>query len=100
MISHCANPDCGVPFHHLRGGRLFRFELKSPNLPCKDVPNAICSQKPSSATVYFWLCKNCCSRLSLKFDPLNGVSLRPVSDSVQALGEAPVIVERSPENPT
>jgi hypothetical protein len=28
MISHCANPDCGVPFHHLRGGRLFRFEVK------------------------------------------------------------------------
>lgn len=93
MVSHCANPDCGVPFHYLRGGRLFRFEIKSPQLPCADVPNAICSEKPSRATIFFWMCVECCRRFSLKFDRCAGLQLVPLT-SPNHLGTAPVIVER------
>jgi hypothetical protein len=92
VISHCANPECAVPFHYLRGGRLYRFEVRSPSEPCQDLPNAICSHKPSLATVFFWLCENCCSALTLKFAPETGVRLLPLPASVQ-LGSAPVVIE-------
>ncbi len=92
MISHCANPECAVPFHYLRGGRLYRFEVRSPSEPCHDLPNAVCSLKPSLATIYFWLCEDCCSTLTLKFSPETGVRLLPLPASVQ-LGSAPVVVE-------
>lgn len=78
MVSHCANPDCRVPFHHLRGGRLYRFEIRSPQSPCADVPNVICSEKPSRATVFFWMCVECCRKFGLKFDSDNGIQLVPL----------------------
>ena len=93
MVSHCANPDCGIPFHYLKGGRLYRFEIRSPQAPCADVPNAICSEKPSRATVFFWMCVDCCRRFSLKFDPCAGVELVPLANPRQ-IGSAPVIVEQ------
>src|SRR5690349_15953906 len=96
MISHCANPDCAAPFHYLRGGRLYRFEVKSPSSPCSDVPNAIYSHKATMVTVYFWLCKSCCSRLSLRFDPTTGVRLQPLPASAESITQAPVIVEAEP----
>ncbi len=45
--SHCANPRCTLPFHYLRGGRLYRFDITSPSRPCADVPNAVCTLTPS-----------------------------------------------------
>lgn len=75
MVSYCANPECRTPLHYLRGGRLYRFELKSPAEPCHDVPNAICTRKPAHAAIFFWLCERCCSRFSLKFDSRLGVRL-------------------------
>ena len=91
MISHCANPDCSMPFHYLRGGRLYRFEVRRPSEPCQDVPNAICSVKPSSATVFFWLCESCCSKLTMKFATESGVTLMPPLNSGR-LSSAPVVV--------
>ena len=93
MVSHCANPNCNVPFHYLRGGRLYRFEIKSPQIPCADVPNAICSEKPSRATVYFWMCKDCSRRFSLKFDACTGVELVPTANRGQ-IGNSPVVIEQ------
>ena len=77
MISNCANPECHAPLHYLRGGRLYRFDVKSPAEPCHDVPNAICTSKPAHAAIFFWLCEECCSRFSLKFDLRTGVRLVP-----------------------
>ncbi len=91
MISHCANPACAVPFHYLRGGRLYRFDIKSPTTPCTDVPNSICSEKPSHATVFFWLCKDCSSRYSLRFNCEDGVGLVPLPRPSNAPTAAPVI---------
>lgn len=91
MISHCANPDCTQPFHYLRGGRLYRFDIKSPSTPCSDVPNAICSLKPSRATVFFWLCDECSSKHSLRFNLRDGISLISLTEPARKLSTAPVI---------
>lgn len=71
MVSHCANPTCGKPFHYLRGGRLYSFELRSTMTHSVD-------EKPARkrATVYFWICERCCDTLSLEFDPEHGVVLK------------------------
>lgn len=91
MISHCANPECGAPLHYLRGGRLYRFELRSPAEPCHDVPNAICTSKPAHAAIFFWLCERCCSRFSLKFDVQMGVRLVPERAPVRRFSSTPVV---------
>ena len=74
MISHCANPDCGKPFHYLHGGRLYRFDVAPPNLTSEDIPNAICSIGGTHMAVFFWLCEQCSSTQSLNFDG-RGVSV-------------------------
>ena len=94
MISHCANRACARPFHYLRGGRPYRFELKAPNWPCTDVPNAICSAKPSQATVFFWLCEPCSRKFSLQFNCRDGAGLTPLLHEEAKRGPAPVVAVR------
>lgn len=91
MISHCANRACAVPFHHLRGGRLYRFDLRAPSARCADVPNAICSSKPSHATVFFWLCEQCSMKYSLRFNSHDGVALVALENPAAKPRNAPVI---------
>jgi hypothetical protein len=91
MISHCANRACASPFHYLRGGRLYRFDLRAPSTPCTDVPNAICSSKPAHATVFFWLCEPCSAKYSLHFNFRDGIRLAPLEAHATRLGTAPVI---------
>ncbi len=91
MISQCANPACSVPFHYLRGGRLYRFDINSPAFPCSDVPNAICTTRPSRAAVFFWLCENCAATYTLKFNYQDGVSLVPLPHTAAPLTSAPVV---------
>lgn len=93
MISHCANRDCAVPFRHFRGGRLYRFDLKQPSAPCADVPNAICSAKPSRASVFFWLCEECSAKYSLRFNFREGITLVPLlSSSAGKASIGPVVL--------
>ena len=68
MISKCANPSCGVQFHSLRGGQLYRFNFTAPPPLGSDLPNAICDFNCERATVYFWMCSQCSSKCSLSFD--------------------------------
>ncbi len=91
MISHCANPACKLSFHYLRGGRLYRFELHSPSPPCVDVPNAICTLKPKHAVVFFWLCEQCCTKFSLRFEQHRGLTLIPASNATAVRRRAPVV---------
>jgi hypothetical protein len=64
------------------GGRLYRFDMRNPNTPCIDVPNAICSLKPSRATVFFWLCAQYSSKHSLKFNFHDGVTVEPLTEKL------------------
>jgi hypothetical protein len=91
MISHCANPACALPFHYLRGGRLYHFDLRRPTTPCADVPNAICDSKPTQATVFFWLCERCSSKYSLHFNYRDGIRLVPLMGHAQRPSTAPVV---------
>ena len=91
MISHCSNPDCKVPFHYLRGGRLYRFDIRHPSAPCNDVPNAVCSLKPSHAAVFFWLCEQCSLQFSVKFNSQEGLSLAPLVNAPRKRAGAPVV---------
>lgn len=80
-ISKCANPNCNTNFHYLRGGRLYRFDLRRPSAPCKDVPNAICAAKPSHASIYFWLCEDCSLEYTLHFSSREGISVLPLQQA-------------------
>lgn len=79
MVEKCANPNCETTFRYSSSGRLFAFEIRSPSAPCKDVPRIICEKHPSHATVYFWLCEQCCLDYVLRFKVDQGVQLRPRS---------------------
>jgi hypothetical protein len=83
MISTCANPQCGTAFHYLRGGSLYRFDLRRPKEPCADVPNAICASKPTHASVYFWLCGDCSRKNTIRFSSQEGVSVIPLGHIAQ-----------------
>jgi hypothetical protein len=91
MITHCANRVCASPFHYLRGGRLYRFDLRRPSTSCTDVPNAICSSKPAYATVFFWLCEPCSTKYSLRFNLRDGTELVPLEAPAAKVGTGPVI---------
>ncbi len=91
MISHCANPACTLPFHYLRGGRLYRFDIRSPTMSCADVPNSICREKPSHAAVFFWLCEHCSLQYSLRFNCEDEVSLVPWPHPSRKPTASPVI---------
>lgn len=68
MISRCANPACNKPFHYLRGGRLYRFDGRTTSANPKAVANAVYTVSPTHMSVFFWLCKECSSKLLLRFD--------------------------------
>ncbi len=94
MISTCANPACRTPFHYLRGGRLYRFDSSSPGVYPEDVSNAVCATNSGRCAVFFWLCRDCSSRLLLKFNgqevsvvPLNPTRRGDPKKSVVARGE-------------
>ena len=69
MIEKCANPTCSRPFHYLRGGRLYCFELR---------PGVAFASRQSAKriTVYFWICERCSASLSLEFDAERGILLK------------------------
>ena len=78
MVKTCANPACAAPFLYWRGGRLFRFDVKEPCELSRDVPVQVCELKRSRNSVFFWLCKNCCSTLTLAFDPHQRLAIVPL----------------------
>ena len=72
MTSHCANPDCAVPLRFLSDGRLYQFAVR-PQEP----QEPIASSTPSRSVSHFWLCGECSSKLTLVFDQLKAVVVKP-----------------------
>lgn len=91
MISKCANPKCEVEFHYLRGGRLYRFDVRRPKKPCPDLPNAILAQNPSNTTVYFWLCEKCSQVNTVQFSLTKGMKVHSIAPS--SMRFSPVVVK-------
>lgn len=101
MTAKCANPSCSVPFHRLRGGKLFRFEVRLPCESCRDVPDTVCSTKSGLASVYFWLYEKCALSTTLSFDAVRGLNVEPIRsgrDFVPAVGSFGLarMIERAP----
>jgi hypothetical protein len=80
MVSHCANPDCGVPLRYLREGRLFQFAIRQQR--DKEISSGF--EKSSRAVSHFWLCGRCASKLTLVFDQLQAVVLKPTTSAAAA----------------
>jgi hypothetical protein len=75
VVSNCANPACGVPLRYLRDGRLFQFEIR-PQAAQDQV--ARLSKGPRTVS-HFWLCGECSAKLTLVFDQLQAVVLKPTA---------------------
>jgi hypothetical protein len=77
MISKCANPDCATPFRYMRDGRLFRVDRdRSGHLvpgPFLRAGNGL-----PHHLEHFWLCGQCCQRMTLRLDPELGVVTAPL----------------------
>jgi hypothetical protein len=76
VVSQCANPECGVPLHYLRDGRLYQFEVRALN-HVKDQPGT--KKKPLRQVWHYWLCGSCSSILTLQFDQRKGLQVAPLS---------------------
>ncbi|HXF14575.1 MAG TPA: hypothetical protein VN517_15575, partial [Terriglobales bacterium] len=63
---------CAVPLRLLRDGRLYQFEVR-PQTPSEPVT----STQPSRSLSHFWLCGECSSKLTLVFDQLKAVVVKP-----------------------
>lgn len=94
MITACANPACNRPFHYLRGGRLYRFDLRSPQFRGTDVGNALSGVKHDRTVVFFWLCRECSAKLSLQFDPGAGLTVIPSARRREARQQGEVVITR------
>jgi len=92
MITACANPACNRPFHYLRGGRLYRFDLRAPQFRGKGLSNAISEAAHDRTTLFFWLCKQCSANLSLRFEPNTGITIVPLACRREARQRAPVVI--------
>lgn len=90
MISTCANPACKKPFHYLRGGRLYRFDSPCPDSYSDDVANAVYATKANRCAVFFWLCSECSSKLSLKFNGRE-VSVMPLKAPFRGNARHPIV---------
>jgi hypothetical protein len=80
MISHCANPACGVPLRRLQNGRLFQFEMKANevNEGHAKAGTRHTHTKNSRYVSHFWLCGKCSPHFTLAFDQKSGVSVVPL----------------------
>lgn len=96
MITACANPACNRPFHYLRGGRLYRFDLRNPQFRREGVSNAISEGGHDRTTLFFWLCKQCSASFSLRFEPDTGITVTPLGRSREARQSEPVVIAHEP----
>ncbi len=90
MISTCANPACNRPFHYLRGGRLYRFDAPCGGGHSESIPNGAYATGFGRCAVFFWLCRDCSSRLSLKFNG-RAVTATPLQSPIQENTQPPIV---------
>lgn len=90
MISTCANLACKKPFHYLRGGRLYRFDAPCGRELSEDISNAVSSINSRRCAVFFWLCKDCSSRFSLRFNGRE-VSVTTLGSELRGYARNPVV---------
>jgi hypothetical protein len=81
MLSKCADPNCSIPFHYLRDGKLFRWD----GVGITDHrPAPSHASKPNRKVEFFWLCGDCASRMIVVFQQGVGVTVRPLVHTYKA----------------
>lgn len=65
MVTKCANPACGSSFRYLRGGKLFLVDLPRSSA---GPGNGSAVTHQGRTAEYFWLCDQCCSKLTVVVD--------------------------------
>jgi hypothetical protein len=73
LLNKCSNPSCRESFRYLQQGRLFRLEGD---------PNA--SSPNPKRPEYFWLCRNCAGKMTLRLDNSARVTTLRVPDQMQS----------------
>jgi hypothetical protein len=68
MLSKCANPDCNAKLHYLREGKIFKVESQSR-------AGDPTTGKPERKVEYYWLCGDCCQRLTVAYGQSEGVKV-------------------------
>ena len=64
MLGKCINPLCSETFRYLESGRLFRLENYHVGSPLR-------FRTPE----YFWLCRSCSGKMTLRLDGTNGIKI-------------------------
>jgi len=79
MLSKCANPGCFSSFRYLHEGKLFRVET------LVDGSEELFGTEPSKANhrrlEFFWLCSDCASKMTLRFEKGVGVAIMPFTEA-------------------
>lgn len=70
MLGKCTNPSCSAAFLYLQEGTLFRVE-------CDPALDFFVRTKPQ----YFWLCRRCSERMTLRLDQETTVKAVPFAEA-------------------
>jgi hypothetical protein len=99
MTSHCANPECATPLRYLRDGRIFQFEIRPGLVKATDDKQVSVAEKVRRVS-HFWLCGRCATNLTLSFDAIKGVVLRPRVEAVTKLSVSNQLIDRVTSSPS
>lgn len=77
MVSKCANPECSLPFHYFREGKLFRIEAEGIAVEPPAGPKLVSGKRPHRVE-HYWLCGACSTKLTLAYDPAKGAVVIPL----------------------
>jgi len=76
MLNKCANPACSTPLIYLREGKIFMMDQSAD--PKFKIP-----VKSKGHVEHFWLCGPCSRRLTVVYQPGNGVGVLPKEPKVK-----------------
>jgi hypothetical protein len=76
MLHKCANPNCSIPFRHLREGKLFLAENEHPP---RRRNGSLRVRTPSVRRIeHYWLCAQCAQQFTLAYDAERGMLTVPL----------------------
>ena len=77
MVSKCANPECSAPFLYFHRGKLFRFESYGREDRRRYLGDENGMNKCLRRIEFYWLCEECSEKMTLGFDKVSGITVRP-----------------------
>jgi len=84
MLQKCANPGCTTPFRYLRNGKLFQVEIDRRG----DIQITPVARHGPVKMEYFWLCDDCATSVTIKFDAAQGLIVAPVKATATRRAQA------------